>query len=52
MRTFHVAPESVEEKIVFDADGLDRLGAMGLLRGFIGKEEKSSETHCRIDQRG
>jgi uncharacterized protein len=39
--TSHVAPESVEEKIVYDADGLDRLGAMGLLRGFIGKEEKS-----------
>jgi len=37
----HVAPESVEEKIVYDADGLDRLGAMGLLRGFIGKKEES-----------
>lgn len=34
--TSHVAPESVEEKIVYDADGLDRLGAMGLLRGFVG----------------
>lgn len=39
--TSHVAPESVEEKIVYDADGLDRLGAMGLLRGFIGKKEES-----------
>ena len=36
--TSHVPPESVEEKIVHDADGLDRLGAMGLLRGFMGKE--------------
>lgn len=36
--TSHVAPESVEEKIVYDADGLDRLGAMGLLRGFVGKK--------------
>ncbi len=33
----HVIPESVEEKIVYDADGLDRLGSMGLLRGFVGK---------------
>ena len=39
--TSHVTPESVEEKIVYDADGLDRLGAMGLIRGFIGKKEKS-----------
>jgi len=37
----HVAPESVEERIVYDADGLDRLGAMGLLRGFMGKREES-----------
>ena len=36
--TSHVPPESVEEKIVYDADGLDRLGTMGLLRGFMGKE--------------
>lgn len=36
--TSHVAPQSVEEKIVYDADGLDQLGAMGLLRGFVGKE--------------
>ncbi|MBU1615568.1 HD domain-containing protein [bacterium] len=34
----HVPPESVEEKIVYDADGLDRLGAMGLVRGFMGKK--------------
>jgi putative nucleotidyltransferase with HDIG domain len=36
--TSHVAPQSTEEKIVYDADGLDQLGAMGLLRGFVGKE--------------
>jgi uncharacterized protein len=36
--TSHVAPQSVEEKIVYDADGLDRLGTMGLLRGFVGKK--------------
>jgi len=36
--TSHVPPERAEEKIVYDADGLDRLGAMGLLRGFVGKK--------------
>ncbi|MHC4574350.1 MAG: HD domain-containing protein, partial [Planctomycetota bacterium] len=36
--TSHVRPETVEEKIVYDADGLDQLGAMGLLRGFVGKQ--------------
>ncbi len=41
--TSHVAPESVEEKIVYDADGLDRLGAMGLLRGFVGKKGSMAE---------
>jgi uncharacterized protein len=34
----HIAPQSVEEKVVYDADGLDQLGAMGLLRGFVGKK--------------
>jgi uncharacterized protein len=32
-----VAPETPEEKIVYDADCLDRLGVIGVLRGFIGK---------------
>lgn len=36
--TSMIPPETVEEKIVFDADTMDRLGLMGLLRGFIGKE--------------
>lgn len=36
--TSMIPPETPEEKVVFDADTLDRLGIMGLLRGFIGKE--------------
>ena len=35
--TTMVPPETTEEKIVFDADCLDRLGIIGVLRGFIGK---------------
>ncbi|MHA2601443.1 MAG: HD domain-containing protein [Candidatus Thorarchaeota archaeon SMTZ1-83] len=35
--TSKIPPETPEEKIVYDADTLDRLGLMGLLRGFIGK---------------
>ncbi|MHA1167921.1 MAG: HD domain-containing protein [Candidatus Hodarchaeales archaeon] len=36
--TSMIPPDTPEEKVVFDADTLDRLGLMGLLRGFIGKE--------------
>ena len=36
--TSMIPPETAEEMIVFDADTMDRLGLMGLLRGFIGKE--------------
>ncbi len=36
--TSGIPPETSEEKAVYDADTLDRLGLMGLLRGFIGKE--------------
>lgn len=36
--TSGIPPQTPEEKIVYDADTLDRLGLMGLLRGFIGKE--------------
>ncbi len=36
--TSMIPPETPEERVVFDADTLDRLGLMGLLRGFIGKE--------------
>lgn len=35
--TSKIPPETTEEKIVYDADTLDRLGLMGLLRGFVGK---------------
>jgi HD superfamily phosphodiesterase len=35
--TSMIPPETSEEKVVFDADTLDRLGLMGLMRGFIGK---------------
>jgi putative nucleotidyltransferase with HDIG domain len=35
--TSNIPPVTPEEKIVFDADALDRLGLMGLLRGFVGK---------------
>jgi len=36
--TSHVPPQTTEEKIIYDADGLDRLGTMGLLRGFVDKK--------------
>lgn len=36
--TSHIRPESVEEKIVYDADGLDRLGLIGMMRGVMGKK--------------
>ena len=39
----HVPPETTEEKIVYDADGLDKLGAMGLLRGFVDKKGSMME---------
>jgi uncharacterized protein len=35
--TSRIPPETPEEKVVYDADTLDRLGLMGLLRGFVGK---------------
>ena len=38
-----ISPESPEEKIVFDADALDRLGQIGILRGVMGKKGKSIE---------
>jgi hypothetical protein len=28
---------SIEEKVIYDADALDRLGLMGMLRGIMGK---------------
>lgn len=41
--TSEIPPETPEEKVVYDADTLDRLGLMGLLRGFIGKEGSMQE---------
>ncbi|MFX1511915.1 MAG: HD domain-containing protein [Promethearchaeota archaeon] len=41
--TSNISPVTPEEKIVYDADTLDRLGLMGLLRGFIGKEGSMQE---------
>jgi hypothetical protein len=38
-----IPPETPEEKIVADADTLDRLGLMGLLRGFMGKTGESMD---------
>lgn len=35
--TSMISPESVEEKVVFDADTIERLGFMGMIRGLIGK---------------
>lgn len=35
--TTAIPPEAMEECVVFDADALDRLGVMGMLRGLMGK---------------
>ena len=35
--TSMIPPMSIEEKIIYDADALDRLGLMGMLRGIVGK---------------
>ena len=35
--TSHMPPETTEEKIVYDADTLDRFGWIGILRGIMGK---------------
>lgn len=36
--TSHIPPQSIEEKIVFDADDIERLGLMGMIRGIMGKQ--------------
>lgn len=41
--TSMLPPKSVEEKIVFDADALDRFGYIGLLRGIIEKKGSIEE---------
>ncbi|MFC1731868.1 HD domain-containing protein [candidate division KSB1 bacterium] len=35
--TSMIAPETPEEKVVYDADALDRLGYIGMARGLMGK---------------
>ena len=35
--TTGVPPETVEERVVYDADALDRLGIIGMLRGLMGR---------------
>ncbi len=35
--TSHMPPETTEEKIVYDADTMDRFGWIGILRGIMGK---------------
>jgi putative nucleotidyltransferase with HDIG domain len=35
--TSMIPPRSIEEKVIYDADALDRLGLMGMLRGIMGK---------------
>jgi len=41
--TTRQAPETIEEKIVYDADAVDRLGLMGMLRGLMGKEGSTQD---------
>lgn len=36
--TTGIPPQTVEEKIIYDADALDRLGLMGMVRGIMGKK--------------
>jgi uncharacterized protein len=42
-QTSMIPPETPEEMVVADADTLDRLGLMGLLRGFMGKTGESMD---------
>lgn len=46
--TTAIPPDTVEERIVFDADALDRLGIMGMLRGLMGK--RGSTEHIIEDR--
>jgi uncharacterized protein len=41
--TSMMPPQTVEEKIVWDADGLDGMGLMGILRGLVAEELGSIE---------
>jgi uncharacterized protein len=41
--TSMMPPQTVEEKIVWDADGLDGMGLMGILRGLVAEEGSIEE---------
>jgi uncharacterized protein len=41
--TSMIPPESVEEKVVYDADAIERLGFMGVIRGLMGKRGTMEE---------
>jgi len=36
--TSHIPPQSAEEKVVYDADCIERLGFLGMIRGIMGKK--------------
>ncbi len=36
--TSHIPPQSTEEKVVSDADTIERMGFMGMIRGIMGKK--------------
>lgn len=36
--TSMLTPKTIEEKVVYDADGIERLGLMGMVRGIMGKK--------------
>ncbi|MHA1110388.1 MAG: HD domain-containing protein [Promethearchaeota archaeon] len=40
-RTSFIPPETIEEKIAADSDLLDRFGVMGIIRGLVGKVNRS-----------
>jgi uncharacterized protein len=41
--TTRQAPATIEDKIVYDADAVDRLGLMGMLRGLMGKKGSTQD---------
>ena len=49
--TSYIPPETALEKVIYDADTLDRLGLMGLLRGFIGKSGSMDEIMTKYMKR-
>jgi len=50
--TSMIKPSSPEEKVVFDADALERLGFMGMIRGIMGKKGTMEEIiEDRINKR-